>query len=128
LLELAGLPRIPAFEPYRRTQRSLEGFGLENRLAEMHVKLRIDPLDMSRIPATGSVVVVANHPSGMLDGVALAALLTRVRPDVKVMTNYLVRDIPELARHCIFIDSLHRPGNFLLGKSPIRRGMIPRSV
>jgi len=27
-----------------------------------------------------------------------------VRPDVKVMTNYLLRDVPELAQHCIFVD------------------------
>jgi len=40
----------------------------------------------------------------MLDGAVLAVLLTRVRPDVKVMTNYLLRDVPELARHCIFVD------------------------
>ncbi|MGA8270624.1 MAG: GNAT family N-acyltransferase, partial [Candidatus Sulfotelmatobacter sp.] len=77
---------------------------LENLLAKMRVELRIDPADMSRIPATGPVVVVANHPSGMLDGVALTALLTRVRPDVKVMTNYLLRDVPELAQYCIFVD------------------------
>jgi len=31
-------------------------------------------------------------------------LLARVRPDVKVMTNYLLRDVPELAQHCIFVD------------------------
>jgi putative hemolysin len=110
LRDIAGLPGIPALEPYRRKQRSPEGFGLENLLAEMQVKLRIDPVDMSRIPATGPVVVVANHPFGMLDGVALAALLTRVRPDVKVMTNYLLRDIPELARHCIFVDPFHGDG------------------
>ena len=60
--------------------------------------------DTARIPATGPVVVVANHPFGMLDGAMLAVLLTRVRPDVKVMTNYLLRDVPELARHCIFVD------------------------
>jgi putative hemolysin len=40
----------------------------------------------------------------MLDGAVLAVLLTRVRPDVKVMTNYLLRDVPELARHCIFVN------------------------
>jgi len=108
--DVAGLPGIPALGSYSRAQRSAEGFGLENLLAEMRVKLCVDPVDMSRIPATGPVVVVANHPSGMVDGLALAALLTRVRPDVKVMTNYLLRDLPELARHCIFVDPFHGDG------------------
>jgi putative hemolysin len=109
------LPGIPALaerfvpvdkvrELYRRVRQAPEGFGLENLLAEMRVELRVDAADTARIPTTGPVVVVANHPFGMLDGGVLAVLLTRVRPDVKVMTNYLLRDVPELARHCIFVD------------------------
>ncbi len=103
---LAGkfLPLVRVRELYRRVRQSPEGFGLEKLLAEMRVDLRVDAADTARIPTTGPVVVVANHPFGMLDGAVLAVLLTRVRPDVKVMTNYLLRDVPELARHCIFVN------------------------
>jgi hypothetical protein len=115
LSQVEGFSGIPALaekfvpvdrvrELYRRVQQSPEGFGLENLLAEMRVDLRVDAADAARIPATGQVVVVANHPFGMLDGAVLAVLLTRVRPDVKVMTNYLLSDVPELARHCIFVN------------------------
>jgi len=89
---------------YRRVQRSPEGFRLESLLAEMRVGLRVDAADQARIPARGPVVVVANHPYGMLDGAILTVLLTRVRPDVKVLTNFLLSDVPELQRHCIFVD------------------------
>src|SRR3984885_6040970 len=89
---------------YRRVQRSPEGFRLEGLLAEMRVDLRFNDADRSRIPATGPVVVVANHPYGMLDGAVLTVLLTRVRPDVKVLTNFLLSDVPELQQHCIFVD------------------------
>lgn len=103
---LAGkfIPLEKVRELYHRVRKSPEGFGLEKLLAEMRVTLRVDAADVKRIPATGPVVVVANHPFGVLDGAVLGALLTRVRPDVKVMTNYLLRDVPELARHCIFVD------------------------
>ncbi len=115
LAHVAGFPGIPTlaekFIPvdkvrdlYRRVRQSPNGFGLENLLVEMRVELRTDAADAARIPATGPVVVVANHPFGMLDGAVLAVLLTRVRPDVKVMTNFLLRDVPELARHCIFVN------------------------
>jgi putative hemolysin len=115
LSHVAEFPGIPAlaekFIPvnkvrdlYRRVRQHPEGFWLQNLLAEMRVDLRVDAADAARIPTTGPVVVVANHPFGMLDGAVLAVLLTRVRPDVKVMTNYLLRDVPELAQHCIFVD------------------------
>jgi putative hemolysin len=122
LSHVAVFPGIPAlaekFIPvnkvrdlYRRVRERPEGFGLQNLLAEMRVELRVDAADTARIPATGPVVVVANHPFGMLDGAVLAVLLTRVRPDVKVMTNYLLRDVPELAQHCIFADPFQSDGS-----------------
>jgi putative hemolysin len=123
LSQAAEFPGIPAlagkFLPvdrvralYRRVRRSPEGFGLERLLAEMRVDLRVAAADVARIPATGPIVVVANHPFDMLDGAVLAVLLTRVRPDVKVMTNYLLRDVPELARHCIFVNPFESGGAF----------------
>jgi putative hemolysin len=92
---------------YRRVQQSPDGFRLENLLSEMRIALRVDAADQGRVPASGPVVVVANHPYGMLDGAILAVLLTRVRPDVKILTNFLLSDVPELAEHCIFVDPLH---------------------
>jgi putative hemolysin len=89
---------------YRRVQRSPQGFRLESLLAEMRIGLKIHSADQDRIPPTGPVVVAANHPYGVLDGALLTVLLTRVRSDVKILTNFLLDDIPELQRNCIFVD------------------------
>src|ERR1700690_4332008 len=67
---------------YRRREKSRDGFRLETLLSEMRVGFRADAADQSRIPVSGAVVVVANHPYGMLDGAILTVVLTRVRPDV----------------------------------------------
>jgi putative hemolysin len=113
LARTAHFPGLPAkFVPvgrvrdlYRRVQQSPQGFDLESLLAEMRVGLRVEAADHARIPTGGPVVVVANHPYGMLDGAILTALLTRVRPDVRVLTSFLPGDVPELQRQCIFVDS-----------------------
>lgn len=117
LSRVAGLPgfagqRLAAkFTPvgrvrdlYRRVQESPDGFTLENLLSAMRIRLRVDAADEVRVPASGPAVVVANHPYGVLDGAILTALLTRARPDVKILTNFFLGDIPELWSHCIFVD------------------------
>jgi len=89
---------------YRRAQRPTSRSILENVLSEMRVECRISGSDLARIPTTGPVVVTANHPFGLLDGAVLGALLSRVRSDVKILTNFLLAEIPEMDEHCIFVD------------------------
>jgi putative hemolysin len=89
---------------YRRVQESADGFTLGNLLSAMRIRLRVSSTDQARIPASGPVVVVANHPYGVLDGAILSVLLTRIRADVKILTSALLAEIPELAAHCVFAD------------------------
>ena len=93
-----------ARELHRRVCSAPGGFRLDTLLAEMQVRLQVATADLERIPVKGPLVAVANHPFGVLDGAALGALLLRIRPDVKVMTNSLLEDIPELHEHSIFVD------------------------
>ena len=109
IAEVPGLagklaPVHRARELYQRVRGFSNGFHLENLLSAMRVELRVSAEDQARIPSSGPAVVVANHPYGVLDGAVLAVLLTRVRTDVKVLTNSLLGDVPELQRHCIFVD------------------------
>lgn len=103
-LEKQLVPVEKLRDVYRRVQQSPDGFRLETLLSEMRVELRVNSAESARIPATGPVIVVANHPFGVLDGAILTVLLRRVRRDVKVVTNFLLGDVPELQQHCIFID------------------------
>jgi putative hemolysin len=116
---LAGMPRLAGrflpldqiHELYEKVRNSADGFDLDNLLRAMNVDLRVGLADVQRIPAHGPVVAVANHPYGMLDGAVLSVLLKRVRPDVKVMTNFLLEGVPELEDSCIFVDPIHTPGS-----------------
>ena len=103
LLFTPGLRRI-----YANARQHSDKSLLEAVLAEMKLKTEIAPEDLARIPASGPVLVVANHPFGMLDGVVLGATLLRVRTDVKLVTNHLLQRIPELDQNCIFVDPFNR--------------------
>jgi len=98
------IPMAEVRELYERVRSAPQGFKLETLLEEMQVDLQLQPADLERIPVKGPLVAVANHPFGVLDGAALGVLLSRVRPDVRVMTNSLLEGLPELREHCFFVD------------------------
>jgi putative hemolysin len=73
-------------------------------LAALGVDVRIAREDLARVPEQGPVVVVANHPFGGIEGVALLHALHRVRPDVRVLANFLLHRIAELRESFFFVD------------------------
>jgi putative hemolysin len=71
-------------------------------------KLRLD-IDLnedslSEIPATGPLVIVANHPFGVLDGLMICWLVSQVRQDFKVLTNALLNRAEEIKPFLLPID------------------------
>jgi putative hemolysin len=59
---------------------------------------------LKKIPRTGALVVVANHPYGVLDGLIITQLMKRVRPDFRVLTNSVLCRAPEAADDLLPID------------------------
>jgi putative hemolysin len=96
-------------ELYSRA-RAVQDFN-RGILDDLQVEVNIAPADFEKIPRTGAVVAVCNHPFGILDGVMLADLLMRARPDVRILTNQLLGDLPELGQFCFFIDPFDRPAS-----------------
>lgn len=62
------------------------------------------PHESAQIPAGGPMVAVANHPFGGIEGLILTAILLQVRTDVRILGNYLLEHIPELAPLIIPVD------------------------
>ena len=56
-------------------------------LGFLQADYRIDPQALAAIPASGRLLIVANHPSGALDALALLDAVGRVRRDVKIIAN-----------------------------------------
>ena len=63
----------------------------------MRIKLETPQEQLERIPATGPVIFVANHPHGLVDGMVIAHLISRVRADHKVLTRSILTGLDETA-------------------------------
>ena len=59
---------------------------------------------LSRLPPTGPLVVVANNPFGVLDGLIICHLIASVRSDFVVLTNALLTQSGELRLYLLPID------------------------
>jgi putative hemolysin len=80
----------------------------EKLLEALRIRYEVSPFDLARIPSEGPVVVTSNHPFGAIEGIILAAILRSVRPDVKLMANFLLGSIPELRDLFVLVDPFAR--------------------
>lgn len=81
----------------------------------MGIDIQTPPEEVARIPATGPLVVVANHPHGLVDGMIMAELVCRVRPDFKILTRSLLTGIPEIEEFMIPVPFPHEENSRELG-------------
>ena len=117
LAKLTGLTRINRV--YAQAATALDQWEfLRALLKVLQVDSEVAPGDLTRLPAQGPVVVVANHPFGGIEGIILPELLGRRRRDIKVLANYLLKPVVELRDMFIYVDpfgTTASPGASLAG-------------
>lgn len=99
--ERAGAPIGPPFWP--------------KAMRHMGIDILTPPEEVALIPKTGPLVVVANHPHGLVDGMIMAELVNRVRSDFKILTRSLLTGIPEVEQFMIPVPFPHEENSRELG-------------
>lgn len=56
------------------------------------------------IPKTGKLIVIANHPFGIVDGLILCSIVSKVRNDFKIMTHETLKFLPQLEEYILPVD------------------------
>lgn len=69
---------------------------IDKLIESLELKYSFDEAQLAKIPATGSFIVVSNHPYGGLDGILLIKIITQVRPDFKILANPFLQKIEPL--------------------------------
>lgn len=83
----------------------------ESLLSILGTTYKVGEADLANIPRTGPCVIVANHPTGGLDGVLLIDMLSKVRDDVKFIGNFILQKVESLNSYFIPVNpySAHDP-------------------
>jgi putative hemolysin len=68
------------------------------------INIEFDERDLRNIPSTGGFIAIANHPYGGIEGMVLLKILCMVRPDAKLMANFLLKKIPNLSDYFIAVN------------------------
>ncbi len=111
LESLLGLSRLNAmYELYSAVLDRGDRPFCDVALEALQITPSACPDPIERVPTTGPLVIIANHPLGGIDGLVLHALLSRVRPDVKLLGNFLLSQIPDLRDSIIFVDPFEGAG------------------
>lgn len=80
----------------------------DRALEALGVTVRITHGEAGRIPREGPVVLVANHPMGGVDGLAMLSIMQRVRSDGRMVGNFLMSILPDLREIYFFVDPFER--------------------
>jgi len=88
------------------THRHLEGLEFNDAVLEhFNFTFQVSSKDRARIPDQNRVLIVANHPLGSLDGLALLKLVSEIRTDVKIVATTLLNCIDPLSSLFLSLDS-----------------------
>lgn len=95
------------FQQFAAAHRHLKGLDIvEQVLEHLDILCTVSARDLEQIPEHGPLVIIANHPTGTLDGLALLYAVSRVRRDVKVVTNRMLTHLEPLSSLFIPVDNM----------------------
>lgn len=101
---MSGQPYLKSlYEDFRNNPVPGETFW-DSAIRRLELKLVIDEGRLEQWPKTGPLVVVSNHPFGVLDGVVICHLVSRVRKDFLVLTNSVLYRAEEIRPFLLPVD------------------------
>lgn len=94
VMPIAGLKKINHIYSHISEYQGIE---FSEKLTEyLNIKYDIIPEEFELIPKSGPFIIVSNHPFGGIDGITMLNIIGKVRPDLKILTNFILSLIPNL--------------------------------
>ncbi len=96
---------------------------VDDVLNQLNIHYEFNEEDKKNIPMHEPFIIVANHPFGGIDGMMLLKLIAEVRPDFKIMANYLLQQIHQLSNHFVSVNPFETSRKTGMNVSGIKRSL-----
>ena len=73
-------------------------------MRRLSIDVRVDAAGLAGVPRQGPLIFVANHPFGIVDGLAMGSVVERARDDFLILTNAVLLRAPEMSRFVLPVD------------------------
>ena len=101
---LTGRPRLLRMALGYETEVAAGRDFWEVMQERYRLQLDLESSGIENIPETGPVVIVANHPYGILDGLAMGRILSARRGDFRIVAHTVFRRAEDLKRIVLPVD------------------------
>ena len=107
--KVTGQPKIKKlYFDYVDDERPSELFWTD-ALERLNISYNLHNEATAQIPRTGRLLIVANHPFGVIDGLVLCSMLSKIRDDYRIITHQVLRQAPAVMDKILPIDFAETP-------------------
>jgi putative hemolysin len=89
---------------YYNTTKSNQDSFIETLFQQLNIQVEVPENHLEKIPTEGPCIIVANHPFGALDGLTIIKTISKHRPDVKIMANFILQQVEPLSEFFIAVN------------------------
>lgn len=102
--KITGQPRIKKlYLDYVNDERPNNLFW-QDAVDRLQLSVNAHYDDGAYIPKTGRLLVIANHPFGVIDGLIACSEISKIRDDYKIITHQVLRQAPAVMHQILPID------------------------
>ena len=81
---------------------------IDAMIEKLKLDYEVSEEELAKIPKNGAFITVSNHPFGGIDGMLLVKILSAVRPDIKVMSNFVLNKIEPVSEYMLPVNPFER--------------------
>jgi len=75
---------------------------------KLKLDFEVSQEELAKIPKNGAFITVSNHPFGGIDGMLLVKVFSEIRPDIKVMSNFVLNKIEPVSEYMLPVNPFER--------------------